>query len=514
MPTAISTDALLRTITNFCAEARNAVVIEGGDVIFDFATAKYSVADEHGHIVVHLWSEERNIVRRVLDAEEKNGALHLTVQRFGQSKPSRLEICRERDRRSPSVQRATRAKYEARLRRVLERTFPEFTLDRLTTAADLERSLSPVYARGLLRRGNSAWALLGVNDEELQAAVDGALTFGIIWLDACRKSATRAVVEGLKLVVPRGRSIIVRERMAHLNRQAAKFELYEFDEHDGSLEQFDCADRGNVATRLARCPDDEKVRERFAASIARVMKVVPDAEVVPFSSVEVAFRFHGLEFARARLAPGASFRNLEEIVWGAGACEVRLSDNNAEQFAAWAAEVVRYRGNFGRREYPLWRAQPERWLESRIAQDVSVIDSRLNPAFAYSQVPAFSGVDRGMIDVLSITRTGQLAVLELKADEDLHLPLQGLDYWSRVEWHRTRGEFQKFGYFPGQAISNTPALLLLVAPALHVHPTTDALLNYLSPEIDCELVGIGEQWREELRVVFRKGSRQRTPASP
>ncbi len=37
-----------------------------------------------------------------------------------------------------------------------------------------------------------------------------------------------------------------------------------------------------------------------------------------------------------------------------------------------------------------------------------------------------------MIDVLTLTREGRLAVLELKADEDIHLPLQGLDYWARV----------------------------------------------------------------------------------
>jgi len=37
-----------------------------------------------------------------------------------------------------------------------------------------------------------------------------------------------------------------------------------------------------------------------------------------------------------------------------------------------------------------------------------------------------------MIDVLTVTREGRLAVLELKAAEDIHLPLQGIDYWARV----------------------------------------------------------------------------------
>jgi hypothetical protein len=109
-----------------------------------------------------------------------------------------------------------------------------------------------------------------------------------------------------------------------------------------------------------------------------------------------------------------------------------------------------------------------------------------------------------MIDILSLTREGRLAVIELKADEDLHLPLQGVDYWSRVAWHQARGEFTQFGYFQGCELSQQKPLLMLVAPALHVHPTTDTILRYLSPQIDWELLGIDERWREEIRVVFRK----------
>ena len=37
-----------------------------------------------------------------------------------------------------------------------------------------------------------------------------------------------------------------------------------------------------------------------------------------------------------------------------------------------------------------------------------------------------------MLDLLTVDRCGRLLVIELKADEDLHLPLQGLDYWLRV----------------------------------------------------------------------------------
>jgi hypothetical protein len=152
----------------------------------------------------------------------------------------------------------------------------------------------------------------------------------------------------------------------------------------------------------------------------------------------------------------------------------------------------------------LWRIQPERWLESIVAADVTKFDERLSGAHVYSQVPAFSASDRAMIDVLCATQDGRLAVIELKADEDLHLPLQGLDYWSRVRHHHERGEFLQYGYFQGAQLSPAPPLLLLVAPVLHIHPSTDTLLRYLSPEIDCAVIGLDERWRQELRVVCRK----------
>ncbi|MGH8726371.1 MAG: hypothetical protein ACREU1_16075, partial [Burkholderiales bacterium] len=211
-------------------------MLEDGGEIFDFASARYSVSAERGKCLLHLWSAERNTVRRVLEAETKREVLHLTVQRFGQAKPSELEICRERDRRAPSQRKAARSAYQNRLRRLLERNFPDFKVDRLSSAMDLERSFGPAYTRGLLRRGRTASAVLGANAQETQGTIDGALTIGLLWLDHCRQQfAGRGVVEGLKLFLPAGCSAVVRERMAHLDRSAARFELFEVNEREESV---------------------------------------------------------------------------------------------------------------------------------------------------------------------------------------------------------------------------------------------------------------------------------------
>jgi hypothetical protein len=507
-------EMLGRIVAEFLHDASGAVVLEDGAVAFDLAQAKYSISGEHNKCLLHLWSAERNAVRRVLDAEVKNGMLRLAVQRLGQAHPTKLEICRERDRRSPTAKKAARAAYEPKLRRALERQFPGFAVMRLTSGVDLEKSFGPIYARGVIQAGQRAFAVLGVNGSEMQASIDAALTFGILWMDVCRENphfsqkhgvGHAGLVEGLILFVPAGCSALVRERMANLNRGAAKWRLFEFDERDDSVVEIDWTDRGNVATRLAHATNETAAQERFAESIARVQTILPSCEAAVLSPAEISFRWRGLEFARARMgAEEVTFRSKQEIVFGVGGEERVLEEGNFALFVQLLTALREARHPYGPRQDRLFRLHPERWLESLVRTDVSVIDDRLEPESVYSQVPAFSAADRAMIDVLTLTQEGRLAVVELKADEDIHLPLQGLDYWARVEWHHGRGEFLKFGYFGGRELSAEGPLLFLVAPALHVHPATDVLLRYISPDIEWAFVGIDERWREGVRVVFRK----------
>ena len=424
-----------------------------------------------------------------------------------------MEICRDRDRRPPTVQKATRSRYARLLERVLRREMPGWALDktRLSTSMDLERSFSPVYARGLLRKGRSAFAVVGVNQQETQSSVDATLTFGLLWLDACReREAGRCLVEGLRLYVPPKTSATVQIRLAHLNHAAAKFQLFEFDERDESSIQIDLSDHGNIQTRLVRLPDAAQVRSRFAATVSKILALAPEAEVTVISPTELSFRLHGLELARARLAnaPG-TFQVSEEVIFGPPGYETRLNDETTPAFAEFIRMVVEARSMHGDRRDPLWRMYPERWLESLIFKNVAAVDSSLDGAHVYSQVPAFSASDRAMIDVLTCTRDARLAVLELKADEDIHLPLQGLDYWARVLWHHSRGEFQQYGYFPGLQLLPRPPLLFLVAPSLRVHPATDTVLGYFSPAIEWSLVGVDERWREGVKVIYRKSNARR-----
>src|SRR5215510_13966034 len=82
---AMNPDLLARSLQEFLAEARGGVVIEDGQVIFDLDSARYSISTDRGRCLLHLWSEERNAVREVLDAELKQGTLVLTARKFAKA---------------------------------------------------------------------------------------------------------------------------------------------------------------------------------------------------------------------------------------------------------------------------------------------------------------------------------------------------------------------------------------------------------------------------------------------
>src|SRR5271155_3373722 len=217
-------ESLSKMLSDFLEGARAAVVVEDGAIAFDLVESKYSVSGEYNKCLLHLWSSERNFVRRVLDAEVRGTTLRMQVQRMGQTRPTRLDFCRDRDQRSPSARRAARVAYEPRLRRALERNFPGWTVARLSTSVDLEHSFGPAHLRGWMRLGQRALAVVGVNDQETQSTVDAALTCGILWLEACRLSQReRGGVEGVGVIVPKGTVALTRQRMAHLHPTAAKW---------------------------------------------------------------------------------------------------------------------------------------------------------------------------------------------------------------------------------------------------------------------------------------------------
>jgi len=137
-------------------------------------------------------------------------------------------------------------------------------------------------------------------------------------------------------------------------------------------------------------------------------------------------------------------------------------------------------------EHPYYRLAQERWLESLIVQDHSVLNAQFGD-YIYSQVPTCLDGERKVLDLSTATRGGRVAILELQVERDLDLVFQALDYWERVWHHLKQGDFQQAGYFPGMTLVK---LLYLISPLFEYHRVTPVLGKYLKKETVLTCIGI------------------------
>ena len=470
-------------------------VRENGGHLAPFSGMSWEVCGAGEKPLLPLWSEQFNLTRRVLAiTDHSERRLALAVERFGRSKPDRLEFIRRDFERSASE--LSRGEFRDRLACLLAEQFPDETLESLTVSPDLEHSLSGNYTRGLLRRGSALVAVLAVPDGESADTADNSLTFALLWLTRARQANQRGTIAALRLILPKGAGCTSARRLAALEPHCP-VELYERDPALETLEKIDPRRAANLDAWLVPRRESRRSwigrgpRSRRFSPWPRAATMHP---VTP--SREVWLRFRGLPFAR----------------WADGRVSFGIGDVRQDLNAASRPALNRLLHDLelhrhplaGDTRHPLYRAQAERWLESIVREDVTRVDAALDPRFVYVQVFANAGGEHGILDLLTVTRWGRLAIIELKASEHIHLPLQAADYWLRIRRHLHSGEIARYGYFPGVELRQAPPLVYLVAPALRFHPTTDELLKYLSSDLEIVRVGLAESWRRGLRIVMRQ----------
>lgn len=392
------------------------MLIEAGDTELPLVAGSYSLEVSAGALRLDAWSDDRSYSRRIIGIHDsKPGRIALDVARLGRPNGIVTILDATHARNTEIRRRGYREAHRERFRFVLTRQYPGWKIAELSTAPDLEHSLSPAYPRALLKKGTSATAAIFAPDDSLDP--DGALTFGLIWLDYLRRREPKLSIFSLALFLPEGKSLNTALRIRHLDSKAADFILYLVGE--SGEQRVDPADWGNLSTKLEQPPPPR----------------IPD------------------------------------------------------------------------------RLPPEAELEQRIRSSIRSLDAALEPELVYRQAPAIAASDRGILDLLAIDLHGRLAVLELKASQDIHLPLQALDYWMRVQWHLERGDFSRLGYFPQRLPISAAPLLYLVAPALEFHPATDTILRFFSPTIPVIRLGLGANWRCDLKVISRQERHEHSSAT-
>lgn len=481
-----SAEELQAAVERFLKASRKPALLEPGEPIIPIASTNFLLEVRNARFTLQAWDDERNVVRRVIGIQaETRGRLELVAERFAGKRGALYLIDLARPAGTDWERRGTRLVFRERFRQLLSREFPAWRIAEVSTERDLEHSLSPAYPRALLKRGGAALAAIGSPPDGLNSS--GVLSFGLIWLDYLRKRERRTAIEGLALFVPANQERATSLRLNFLDTTRARFEVFAFSE-SGQTARVDLRDAGNLDTKLDIC----RQRPATPAQAIESLLAINGVEQITTGDGEISLRVRGLEFARTA-GPELQFGLSERVPLGPA---------NLPECERLARELARLRGPDAQ-EGALYLRNPEAWLESQVRRNLESIDPSLFPRPVYGQVPAFAAGDRGIIDLLASDRTGRLAVIELKASADLHLPLQALDYWMRVHWHFTRDEFGQHGYFPGISLTKEPPRLLLVAPALEFHPTTESVLSYFSPTIEVERIGLGINWRRGLDVMFR-----------
>jgi len=482
-----SADQTRAEIEAFLKNSRQPALLEPGEELLPLTADNFSLDLRGVRLTLQAWDRTRNLTRRVTGIKDSTiGRLEMTVERFPRREGSLFLVDLGRRAGADLGRRSSRLVFRERFRLFLRRQFPEWNLAELSAEPNLEFSLSPAFPRAFLRHGQHGWAAIACPPEGDCAAV---LSFGLIWLSYLRARERRVALEGLAVYLPAGQERATALRVLCLDPTAARFELFTYSEED-FLAGIDPRDHGNLDTRLETCRRPEPNQ---AAVWQRVVSL-PGVERIPRHDGRASLRVRGIEFAE--FAGGDLLFGLTE--------RRPARQHHLAEIERLVEELDRARSPQNTdHANPLYRQYPEAWLESQARAHIETIDASLLRDPIYGQVPAFAGGERGILDLLAVDHTGRLAVVELKASADLHLPLQALDYWIRVKWHLDRGEFAAYGYFPGIELQPEPPRLLLVSPSLEFHPTSETILGYFSPAIDVERIGLAVEWRKGLQVMFR-----------
>lgn len=487
-------DRIASTITDFVTACEAPALLERGEppLVLDRSRLRIEITPKGTWL--EAWDEQRVWSRRILRIASQSGKkLELEAFRFGKQNLA-VELVDCADARSAArIDKTRRSAFSEQFRLFLNRHFGSWRWESFRSEAKLEHSFSPVFPTALLTRGNEAVAALAAPPRDTSYH---ALTFALVWLDWVRREHGALAAGKLLLYLPEEYAGPVIPLARHLDSSRLEVDIWLYDENGGEY-LLDPADRGNLSSTL----QPRYSRLGGPAWWLDFLAREPLLDTCEEPDGALSYRLRGLELAR--LEPAAGNR-LPALRWGLGRRRT-ASEAGLQDFAALVTAVgTRRCPDPPDRTHPEYLAEPERWLESTVRRQIAEIDAHLDQTFLYGQALGSLAGHKTALDLLGIDTQGRLAILELKAGEDIHLPLQAFDYWLRVREHLARGDFATSGYFPGKELSRNDPRLFLVLPSLHIHPMNEAVLRFLPPACSVSLIGLCAHWRERLDVVLRR----------
>ena len=431
-------------IAAFLSNANEPAVVEPGQEPIPLSPGAYNIDLAGERLFLEAWTRDRSLSRRITGVvEARQNRLQLSIEKFGK-RQGILELIDLAGPRSAAItRRASRQTYREQFRRSLLRQFPGWRV-----AGTQHRTrpgtqpVAGVSSGGAPKRGSP------LRGHRMPAGCHRRR----------RRTDLRAHLARLSSQLARQSSqykdwpySFLRAGTGPLAFACSIFgsdraEWSAFVYTDRTEDRADIRDYGNLDTVLQRrsaAPDTEQ------AWWTRQLSKAPFVTEREEPGGRVSFTVNGLEFARWQPGTGLIF-GIETKYKG--------SESNLPEIEAIARELHGLRSAAAAdRCSPLYLKKPELWLEAQVRSALPSIDASLDTEPVYRQAPSFAGGERSVLDLLAVDHAGSLAVVEVKASEDLHLPLQALDYWIRVRWHALRGDFSRSGYFPGKALQPVAA---------------------------------------------------------
>ena len=476
-----------------CAERR-----EGASLLL--RAGEWELSAARGRVHFAYWTEQGVRTWRVLAWDWTGERLRLSVVRRMGAERATLELVpRASVRAGIEAVRAARLRLCAQLAALAGANLPGAQIESVRLSAGARRSEPGRYARIVLQRPRHEHiAVTGAVVELGVGEVDALVVSALLWWARLNRRPRYAALRKLSLVVAHELCEATGQRLALLRAEVRRdITLYERDEAWQTCAPFAAPELAQVlavAPRALRPPHVEQ-----SETAARLVALAPDAIDAVRARHGETLRFRGLAFARVRRTMGR-----ERVWFGADARRRLLDEDNWPDLAKLLDELATHRTHAAPdHRHALYRAAPEAWLESLLRRDITRLDPGLRLAPLHAQFRPAQTKGARPVDLLALRRDGRLVVIELKVSEDAALPLQGADYWRRVEAHRRAGHITQARLFGDLAIADEPPLVYLAAPIFRFHRAVQTLARMLAPEIEMYRFDLNEDWRAGVRVTRR-----------
>jgi hypothetical protein len=475
---------LREAIATFVQSCQSPVLLEPGLTALPLTADTWDLSVERNRVQLAAWSDAAQWRRAIAGAEVKSrGRMELRTERFARQfgKASIVDTARQTEQHRLLTSR--RQSFREELRAALARIRPGWRIELLSTEADLEHSLSPAFPRALLVKGKQRLAALAAppgTDDALQA-----FTFGLLWFDHLRRRGVHAL-SGLILVLPAGDEKETALLVDCLDPQKIACSVYAWSPDAGeALVQLEAG--GNLFCRLPLR------RQTLSAPLPlREFVALEGFQCVELQDGSNSLRIHGLPFAHIDTKQQLRIGVPPTKPAGGFSSALALAKRLAERRSSQAKD----------RSDPWYTQQPEAWLAASLRRDIHRLDATLQSELVCPEAPLQQALRSSRMDLLFLDQYNRLAIVEVKAKEDIHHLTQALHYWQQTMERTRAGLYNEQGYFRGRVVSMEAPRIFLVAPALEFHSAISQMLPLLRPEIAVQLVGVDPQWRQRIKVAF------------